>query len=104
MTGCNESGDVTNYSGTVNCKAVIVGTLTLFLRRGTGPGNFMGDIKFMMPNALGIYLHDTHDRSVFRREERARLARCDLLRFHSTTIPRFADVSFGSKADSKTNS
>jgi murein L,D-transpeptidase YcbB/YkuD len=30
----------------------------------------MGDIKFMMPNDLGIYLHDTHDKTVFRKDER----------------------------------
>jgi murein L,D-transpeptidase YcbB/YkuD len=30
----------------------------------------MGDIKFMMPNDLGIYLHDTHDRTVFKADNR----------------------------------
>jgi murein L,D-transpeptidase YcbB/YkuD len=30
----------------------------------------MGDIKFMMPNDLGIYLHDTHDKSVFDKDDR----------------------------------
>ena len=30
----------------------------------------MGDIKFMMPNDLGIYLHDTHDKSVFAKDDR----------------------------------
>ncbi len=30
----------------------------------------MGDIKFMMPNRLGIYLHDTHDKTVFKKDER----------------------------------
>ncbi len=28
----------------------------------------MGDIKFMMPNDLGIYLHDTHNKAVFQKE------------------------------------
>jgi murein L,D-transpeptidase YcbB/YkuD len=30
----------------------------------------MGDIKFMMPNDLGIYLHDTHDKTVFQKDHR----------------------------------
>lgn len=55
---------------TVDWQAVRDGTLSLRIRRGPGPGNSMGDIKFMMPNDLGIYLHDTHDRTVFTRENR----------------------------------
>lgn len=55
---------------TVDWQAVKDGKLTLRVRRGPGAGNSMGDIKFMMPNALGIYLHDTHDRSVFSKEAR----------------------------------
>ncbi len=54
----------------VDWQAVSDGRLGLRIRRGPGPGNSMGDIKFMMPNDLGIYLHDTHDRSVFAREDR----------------------------------
>ena len=30
----------------------------------------MGDIKFMMPNDLGIYLHDTHDKTGFAKDDR----------------------------------
>jgi murein L,D-transpeptidase YcbB/YkuD len=55
---------------TVDWKAVQDGTLPLRIRRGPGPGNSMGDIKFMMPNDLGIYLHDTHDRTVFTKANR----------------------------------
>ncbi len=55
---------------TVDWQAVKEGKLAPRLRRGPGPGNSMGDIKFMMPNALGIYLHDTHDRTVFQKDER----------------------------------
>lgn len=54
----------------VDWQAVKEGKLSLRVRRGPGPGNSMGDIKFMMPNDLGIYLHDTHDKSVFRKDER----------------------------------
>ena len=30
----------------------------------------MGSVKYMMPNDFGIYLHDTHDRTVFREDDR----------------------------------
>ena len=54
----------------VNWEAVRDGKLSLRIRRGPGPGNSMGDIKFMMPNDLGIYLHDTHDKTVFQADNR----------------------------------
>ena len=43
---------------TVDWQAVAVGRVTIRLRRGPGPWNSMGDMKFMIPNAFGIYLHD----------------------------------------------
>ncbi|MFP5330215.1 MAG: L,D-transpeptidase family protein [Alphaproteobacteria bacterium] len=43
---------------TVDWQAVADGRVTLRLRRGPGPWNSMGDMKFMIPNAFGIYLHD----------------------------------------------
>ena len=43
---------------TVDWQAVADGTVTIRLRRGPGPWNSMGDMKFMIPNAFGIYLHD----------------------------------------------
>ena len=54
----------------VDWQAVSDGRLLLRIRRGPGPGNSMGDIKFMMPNDFGIYLHDTHDKRHFRGENR----------------------------------
>jgi murein L,D-transpeptidase YcbB/YkuD len=54
----------------VDWQAVSDGQLSLRIRRGPGPGNSMGDIKFMMPNDLGIYLHDTHDKTVFHKDNR----------------------------------
>ena len=54
----------------VDWQAVSDGKLSLRIRRGPGPGNSMGDIKFMMPNDLGIYLHDTHDKALFQQDDR----------------------------------
>ena len=64
-----EAGPQLDPAG-VDWQAVADGRLPLRIRRGPGPGNSMGDIKFMMPNQLGIYLHDTHDRSVFAKDAR----------------------------------
>jgi len=55
---------------TVDWQAVAGGTKEVRLRRGPGPWNSMGEIKFMMPNDYGIYLHDTPDKSLFAREDR----------------------------------
>ena len=56
--------------GSIDWQAVRDGKLTLRVRRGPGPGNSMGDIKFMMPNKLGIYLHDSPDKMLFRNPDR----------------------------------
>jgi len=46
---------------TVDWQAVAAGKADIRLRRGPGPWNSMGDMKFMIPNAFGIYLHDVPD-------------------------------------------
>jgi murein L,D-transpeptidase YcbB/YkuD len=48
---------------TVDWQAVANGKSNVRLRRGPGPWNSMGDMKFMMPNDFGIYLHDVPDAS-----------------------------------------
>jgi murein L,D-transpeptidase YcbB/YkuD len=50
---------------TVDWQAVADGRQTLRVRQLPGRDNFMGAVKFMMPNDLGIYLHDTPDRHLF---------------------------------------
>ena len=46
---------------TVDWQAVAAGQSDIRLRRGPGPWNSMGDMKFMIPNDFGIYLHDVPD-------------------------------------------
>ena len=41
-----------------------------------GGDNMMGRVKFMLPNDLGIYLHDTPDKAAFARPERLISAGC----------------------------
>jgi murein L,D-transpeptidase YcbB/YkuD len=40
------------------------------LRQEPGPGNALGRVKFMFPNAHSVYLHDTDNHSLFDRNER----------------------------------
>jgi murein L,D-transpeptidase YcbB/YkuD len=46
------------------------------LRQDPGAQNPLGSIKFMFPNRFSVYLHDTPDRSVFDRPERAVSSGC----------------------------
>lgn len=46
---------------TVDWQGVYDGRVDIRLRRGPGPWNSMGDMKFMIPNDFGIYLHDVPD-------------------------------------------
>ena len=46
------------------------------LRQTPGPHNMMGRIKFMLPNDLGIYLHDTPHRHLFSRADRRASSGC----------------------------
>ncbi len=40
------------------------------LRQKPGPGNTLGMVKFLFPNAYGIYMHDTSARALFQKERR----------------------------------
>ena len=46
------------------------------LRQEPGPGNALGRVKFMFPNAFNVYLHDTPGREVFASTERAFSSGC----------------------------
>jgi murein L,D-transpeptidase YcbB/YkuD len=41
------------------------------IRQRPGPGNALGEIKFMFPNRHAIYFHDTPSRGLFSRDQRA---------------------------------
>jgi murein L,D-transpeptidase YcbB/YkuD len=46
------------------------------VRQLPGPANMMGKVKFMLPNELGIYLHDTPNKAHFTQEDRWFSAGC----------------------------
>jgi murein L,D-transpeptidase YcbB/YkuD len=55
----------------VDWKAVAAGRVQVSLRQRPGPANSMGKMKFMFPNAQGIWLHDTPEKEKI--EDAARL-------------------------------
>jgi murein L,D-transpeptidase YcbB/YkuD len=60
----------------VNWRAAASGAEALRIRQLPGASNVMGRIKFMMPNRLGIYLHDFPDKSLFVRDDRRLSSGC----------------------------
>lgn len=60
----------------VNWRAVAAGKKDVRVRQLPGPGNMMGQVKFMFPNELGVYLHDSPLRDLFGGEERLASAGC----------------------------
>ncbi len=56
--------------GTVDWPAVAAGRKVIRVRQLPGGGNSMGQVKFMMPNDFGIYLHDTPNKALFAEDDR----------------------------------
>lgn len=54
----------------IDWDAVAAGRQEVRVRQLPGGSNAMGKVKFMFPNDLGIYLHDTPQRDLFAREDR----------------------------------
>lgn len=54
----------------VDWAAVAAGRQELPVRQLPGRDNAMGKMKFMLPNDLGIYLHDTPERELFGKADR----------------------------------
>jgi murein L,D-transpeptidase YcbB/YkuD len=77
----------------VDWKAVASGKTSLRMRQRPGGGNVMGAMKFMLPNRLGIYLHDFPDKSLFARSDRRISSGCVRLE----DAPRLARFLFGGR-------
>lgn len=60
----------------IDWKAVAAGERRVRVRQVPGDRNMMGAVKFMLPNDLGVYLHDTPSRGLFRAAQRAFSAGC----------------------------
>lgn len=46
------------------------------LRQSPGPRNALGRVKFMFPNVYNVYIHDTPERGLFARPDRAASSGC----------------------------
>lgn len=60
----------------VNWASVAAGRTLVNLRQLPGAQNMMGRVKFMLPNDLGVYLHDTPHRDLFARTDRRESSGC----------------------------
>ena len=78
----------------VDWRAVAGGRTSLRMRQRPGGDNVMGAIKFMLPNRLGIYLHDFPDKKLFDRADRRLSSGCVRL----ADAPRLARFLFGGAA------
>lgn len=55
---------------TIDWETIDEENFSFVLRRGPGPGNPLGRVKFMFPNHFNIYLHDTPSDHLFARADR----------------------------------
>ena len=82
----------------VDWQAVASGRTEIAMRQLPGHDNAMGKMKFMLPNELGIYLHDTPERALFNKEERRFSSGC----VRVEDAPRLAKWLFGRPLAPKT--
>ena len=61
---------------TVDWNKVSARRFPYHLRQPPGPNNPLGRVKFMFPNPHSVYLHDTNDRTLFRKGERGFSSGC----------------------------
>jgi murein L,D-transpeptidase YcbB/YkuD len=76
---------------TIDWQAVADGTRQVYIRQQPGPANAMGKMKFMFPNAQGVYLHDTPQKELLTEASRMFSGGCVRLE----DAPRLARWMFG---------
>ena len=76
---------------TIDWQAVADGRQQVWVRQLPGPGHSMGQMKFMFPNAQGIYLHDTPQKELLSEASRMFSGGCVRLE----DAPRLARWLFG---------
>ena len=60
----------------VDWKAIVEGRTEAFVRQKPGPTSGLGKIVFKFPNEMGIYLHDTPGKALFKQDDRLASAGC----------------------------
>ncbi|MGJ8559837.1 MAG: L,D-transpeptidase family protein [Litorimonas sp.] len=61
---------------TIDWNAIPAGTMPYRIRQSPGNLNALGQVKIMFPNVHNVYLHDTPDRGLFARRQRAFSSGC----------------------------
>ncbi len=79
----------------IDWNAVAAGRQEVRIRQLPGSDNAMGRMKFMFPNDLGIYLHDTPDKTLFTKTSRLLSSGCVRLE----DAPQLAEWLFGKPLD-----
>lgn len=69
LSGYDESATMLDPAS-VDWRAVSQGAKPPHVRQKPGGSNFMGKVKYEFPNAQGIYLHDTPERALLKKEDR----------------------------------
>jgi murein L,D-transpeptidase YcbB/YkuD len=77
----------------VDWAKVAAGEVTVRIRQRPGPANSMGQLKFNLANADGIYLHDTPKKELFAQDQRNLSNGCVRLE----DAPRFARWLLGAE-------
>lgn len=77
--------------GTIDWRAVAEGRLELRIRQLPGPHNALGQVKFVFPNAQGIFLHDTPEKQLLGEASRLYSGGCIRLE----DAPRLSRWLFG---------
>jgi murein L,D-transpeptidase YcbB/YkuD len=75
----------------IDWRAVADGRTEVRIRQLPGPGNAMGQMKFMFPNQFGVYLHDTPEKELLGEASRLYSGGCVRLE----DAPRLARWLFG---------
>jgi murein L,D-transpeptidase YcbB/YkuD len=91
-TGFDAQAETRSPDG-VDWAAVAQGREAVYLRQKPGPDNAMGSVKFIFPNSLGIYLHDTPARKIFDQDRRLVSAGCVRLSDAAALIGRLTGSS-----------
>jgi murein L,D-transpeptidase YcbB/YkuD len=76
---------------TIDWKGVADGRVEVLIRQNPGPHNSMGRMKFMLPNDVGVYLHDNPERELFSEASRLYSGGCVRLE----DAPRLGQWLFG---------
>lgn len=90
LTGWEQNAQVL-APGQIDWRAVADGRQRIRVRQLPGPENAMGRVKFMFPNDLGIYLHDTNEPELLAKPARFFSSGCVRLE----DAPRLGQWLFG---------